>query len=85
MLTVIQFFSLAFTLRGPAYWAKQLNDFTNDERTQKIRSFLNSPTAGIVLLGISFLIALTKVHYGRFVDEGDSLTVGWLLSQEPIH
>jgi hypothetical protein len=84
MLIAIQFFGLAFFLKGPAYWAERLRDFINDGRTQKLRSSLNSPTAGITLLGISFLIALTKVYYGRFVDEGDNLAVGWLLSQGSI-
>lgn len=84
MLIAVQFFGLAFFHLGPAYWAEKLRDFTNDGRTQKFRSFLNSPTAGLILLGISFLIALTKVYYGRFVDEGDNLSVGWLLSQGSI-
>ena len=84
ILIAAQFFGLAFFLLGPANWAEKLREFTNDGRTQKIRAFLNSPTAGIILLVISLLIALTKVYYGRFVDEGDNLSVGWLLSQGSI-
>jgi hypothetical protein len=80
MLILVQFYGMALFLKKPAYWAEAWRDFLKDERTRKFRSALNSPAAGFVLLAISFLIALTKVNYGRFVDEGDNLSVGWLLS-----
>lgn len=84
MLILVQFYGMALFLKKPAYWAEAWQDFIKDERTRIFRSFLNSPVAGFILLVISFLIALTKVYYGRFVDEGDSLSVGWLLSQGSI-
>ena len=84
MLIPVQFFGMALFLKNPAYWAGAWRDFLKDERTQKFRSALNSPAAGLLLLAISFLIALTKVYYGRFVDEGDNLSVGWLLSHGSI-
>jgi hypothetical protein len=84
ILILVQFFCMALFLKTPAYWAEAWRDFLKDERTRKFRSALNSPAAGFVLLAISFLIALTKVYYGRFVDEGDNLSVGWLLSQGSI-
>jgi hypothetical protein len=48
---------------------------------QKVRSRVDSPAAGYALLAIAFLVGLTKVYFGRFVDEADNITVGWLLSE----
>lgn len=36
---------------------------------------------GIILLGVSILIDLVLLYYLRFVDEGDTMTTGWLMSQ----
>jgi hypothetical protein len=84
MLIAVQFFSCAIYMMTPTYWVEAWGDFVKDKRTIKFRCTLNSPAAGMVLLSISFLIALTKVYYSRFVDEGDNLSVGWLLSQGSI-
>lgn len=42
---------------------------------------MNSEISGYILLVLSFLIGLTKVYYGRFVDEADTMTIGWLITE----
>jgi hypothetical protein len=56
----------------------------NDTIARKIRSGLQSPAAGIFLLLLSFLIGLSKIYFGRFVDEADTMTVGWLIARGAV-
>jgi hypothetical protein len=51
---------------------------------RKMHRFLRSPLAGYTLLLLAFLVGLTRLYYGRFVDEADNLTVGWLVSQGSV-
>jgi hypothetical protein len=76
-----QFFILALWLRGPGYWVTAWRDLRHDRRLDGLRRASRSPAAGLALLALSFLIGITKVYYGRFVDEADTITVGWLVSQ----
>jgi hypothetical protein len=80
-LIVAQFFCLAVLLRGPAYWVNAWRDLLHHRRIFRLCRALNSPATGLALLALSFLIGLTKVYFGRFVDEADTITVGWLISQ----
>ncbi len=80
-LVVAQFFILALWLRGPVYWVSAWRELQRDQRLAGLRRAARSPAAGLALLALSFLIGLTKVYYGRFVDEADTITVGWLISQ----
>src|SRR5512146_1332285 len=36
------------------------------------------------MLVLSFIFGLTKIYYGRFVDEADTITVGWLISRGSV-
>ena len=42
---------------------------------------LDSWAGGLILLGVSFLLGLTKLFYWQFVDEGNNLVYGWLISR----
>jgi len=84
LLIILQLVGLAFLLNGPTYWAKAWRDLLNQERFRRLVKFTYSRKAGVLLLILSFVIGLTKVYYGRFVDEADNLTVGWLLSEGQI-
>lgn len=79
-LVFAQFLGLAVWLRRPDYWRRAWVELLHHPRLESLLAARNSPRAGLVLLGISLVIGLTKVYYGRFVDEADTLTVGWLIS-----
>ncbi|MCK4975643.1 MAG: hypothetical protein KAS36_01775 [Anaerolineales bacterium] len=81
ILVVLQFYLLSLLLLGTAYWKGAWDDFTREPRVIKIRRGLNSPAGGLVFLVLSFLFGLTKLYYGRFVDEADNITTGWLISE----
>jgi hypothetical protein len=80
-LTILLFFCLAFLVAGPRYWFRAVNGLSDNSRVQRAWQWLNSYQAGIVFLIISLLIGLTKLYFGRFVDEADNLNVGWLISK----
>jgi len=81
VLVVAQFFLLVLLLGGWRFWADAWRDLYGLPRVQKIQSWLNSPTGGLLLLALAFGIGLSKVVYGRFVDEADNLTLGWLITE----
>jgi hypothetical protein len=81
LLIPVQFGLLATLLEGPTYWLRAWREFNEHAIVKKLRLRLDSPTSGMILLGLSFLIGLTKIYYGRFVDEGDVLTLGWLIAR----
>lgn len=81
ILVIAQFYILSLLLRGIAYWRDTWRDFTREPGVLKIRRGMNAPVGGLVLLFLSFLFGLTKVYYGRFVDEADNITTGWLISE----
>ena len=81
LLIFIQFFCLTLILRGFAYWKNAWIYLKYNPRVMSLSKNKNSVAAGAALLGLSILIGLTKVYFGRFVDEADNITGGWLLSQ----
>ena len=48
-----------------------------------IRRWTNNPASGYMLLALSMLVSTTYLFYGYYhlVDEGDTITVGWLMSE----
>jgi len=76
-----QFIVMSLVLYGRSYWTETWQDIANHPRTKQLKQGLNSPYAGWALLGLAFLVGLSKVWYGRFVDEHDNITVGWLLTE----
>ena len=72
---------MTLVIYGKRYWMETWQDMADHPRTTQLKQVLNSPCSGWVLLGIAFLIGLSKLWYGRFVDEHDNITVGWLLSE----
>lgn len=76
-LLFFQFFILVLVSGGFSNWKSVLANLPHHPFIQKF----NSPATGAILLLISFLIGLTKIYYGRFVDEADTMTVGWLISK----
>jgi hypothetical protein len=81
VLIVLQFYILSLWLGGVTYWRDTWRDFTRDPWVVKTRQSMNAPAGGLVLLALSLLFGLTKVYYGRFVDEADNITTGWLISE----
>ncbi len=73
--------------RKPLWWqfaASRLEAAKSAWRAGGWRGLLrlaDTPRAGTFLLLLSFLVGLTKLYYGRFVDEADTLTLGWLISE----
>jgi len=80
-LAILQFYILVLLLHEARYFQQGWQSIVRHRRTQAALRALRSPAAGYALLLVSFVIGLTKLYYGRFVDEADNLTVGWLLTQ----
>ena len=81
VLIGLQFIITTLALYGRSYWTETWQDMVDHPRTKQIKRAVNSPYAGLVLLCLAFLVGLSKVWYGRFVDEHDNITVGWLLTE----
>ena len=81
ILIGIQFIVMTLVIYGRRYWMGTWQDIADHPRTEQLKQGLNSPYTGWVLLGLAFLVGLSKVWYGRFVDEHDNITVGWLLTE----
>ncbi|MCK4725501.1 MAG: hypothetical protein KAT29_06855, partial [Anaerolineales bacterium] len=81
LLIGLQFIAMTLVLYGRSYWTETWQDITNNSRANQVKEAINSPYTGWVLLGLAFLVGLSKVWYGRFVDEHDNITVGWLLTE----
>ena len=83
-LVLIQFIGLVSFLRGMAYWQEAISELANKPGWQWLIKRLTPSNMGFALLATSFLIGLTKVYFGRFVDEAEVITFGWLISQGDV-
>jgi len=81
ILIGLQFIVMTLVIYGRRYWMETWQDIADHPRTAQLKQAVNSPYTGWVLLGLAFLVGLSKVWYGRFVDEHDNITVGWLLTE----
>jgi hypothetical protein len=81
ILIGLQFIVMTLVIYGRRYWMGTWQDIADHPRTAQLKQAVNSPYTGWVLLGLAFLVGLSKVWYGRFVDEHDNITVGWLLTE----
>lgn len=83
-LVLLQLIVLANLQYGRSYWRDALNEVKTKPHTEQIQRRLTPQNIGFALLIISFLIGLTKVYFGRFVDEAETITFGWLISQGDV-
>lgn len=81
LLILAQFFLLALALHSPGPWLQALRELPRHPGWARARSVLLSPQFGLALLAISFLLGLTKLVFGQFVDEGANLLNGWLITR----
>ena len=78
---LLQLIGLTTLLRGTDYWRGAWIDLNVRPYVQQMHERLTPRNIGFILLAASFAIGLTKVYFGRFVDEAETITFGWLISQ----
>ncbi len=81
---LLQLIGLTTLLRGTGYWRDAWAELKNRPGWQWLIKRLTPSNMGFALLATSFLIGLTKVYFGRFVDEAEVITFGWLISQGDV-
>jgi len=84
VFVLLQLIGLTTLLRGKGYWREARAELINKPYIQKMQSRLTPRNIGYILLAASFLIGLTKVYFGRFVDEAEIITFGWLISRGDV-
>jgi hypothetical protein len=80
-LAMLQLYGLAALTQPADAWIQTAKDLLNHPFWIKTRKRLNSPALGFSLLGIAFLLGLTKLVFGQFADEANNLVYGWLVSK----
>ncbi len=80
-LMMVQLYGLAALTQPANSWVQTARDLLNHPFWIRIRKWLNSPALGFSLLGIAFLLGLTKLVFGQFADEANNLVYGWLVSK----
>jgi hypothetical protein len=81
ILITAQLIAMTLVIYGKRYWLDTWQDIADHPLTIWLIQVLNSPFTGWAVLGLAFLLGLSKIWYGRFVDEHDNITVGWLLTE----
>ena len=80
-LVVVQLYGVVALTQPPASWVQSVKDLINHPFWIQAHNWLNSPAVGFTLLGIAFLLGLTKLVFGQFADEANNLVYGWLVSK----
>lgn len=80
-LMIAQLLGLAVLTQPPAAWAQSVHDLFHHPFWIQARDWSNSPVVGFSLLGMAFLLGLTKLVFGQFADEANNLVYGWLVSK----
>ncbi len=80
-LVVVQLYGVVALTQPPASWVQSYKDLINHPFWNQARNRLNSPAVGFALLGIAFLLGLTKLVFGQFADEANNLVYGWLVAK----
>lgn len=82
-LASIQFLLLGLTIKPAPFWLQSFKEVSISLRStfSQCRQRLDSWQFGLILLGSSFLLGLTKLSFGQFADEADNLAYGWLISE----
>lgn len=81
LLIPAQLFLLALALHPADVWLQTLRELPRHTGWARARRLLHSPQFSLALLAISFLLGLTKLVFGQFVDEGANLFNGWLITR----
>ncbi len=81
VLIAAQLIAMTLVIYSKRYWLDTWQDIADYPRTIRLIQVLYSPCAGWTMLGLAFLLGLSKLWYGRFVDEHDNITIGWLLTE----
>jgi hypothetical protein len=82
-LVSIQFILLGLTIKPALFWIQTTKEVFESLAASAKRACvrLDSWPYGLMFLGISFLLGLTKISFGQFVDEADNLAYGWMITQ----
>jgi hypothetical protein len=82
LLIPAQSFLLALALHPIKLWLQTFRDLRIHPGLAQARRILLSPQFGLALLAISFLLGMTKLVFGQFVDEAENLQNGWLITRD---